>query len=344
MTEKRTPKQNFLGMARGEKPDALFYLGGYNPFSYGEGNPIQYLSFAPDIISHAEFFGGKDIWGVNWITAKSGGTNPEHGNYILPDISKWRDYIKAPDLSKIDWKAMAEKELEENYAMGVSPEDTVIGLWLHDGYVAQLTNFMGFEDALVALYESPEDVFDLFTYMNEFYCKLFDTIIPYYKPDTLHLFDTFAGASPFYSVDVYQELVLPFHMKEAEIAHKYGLPLEMHCAGKSAAFIDAMEPLGINYWIGADPINDLQEVMKKHPSLVMSGGWKQTSDILKEDCPEEVFKQSIRDVIDLYAPTGRFAWFDNIMAGEDNAEDAAKKNQWLWEVLDTYGRNVIANA
>ena len=334
----RTPKQNYLGMAKGEKPDDLVFLGGYNPLIYGEGNLVQYVLYGPEPFVSYDF-GGKDVWVVNWIAEESGGAQPEYGVHVLTDETKWREQIHPADLSHVDWKRQAEKDLKMNYEYGVDIEKTVMRYWLHCGYVTELTNLMGFSEALMAMFESPEDIYDLFSYMCDYYCDILEKTLPLYKPDTYHMFDTYAGsANAFYSVDMYKKLVLPFHQREADIAHRFQLPIEMHCAGKSADFIDAMEPLGISYWIGAEDVNDIMQVMKKHPGLVMSGAWRQTDQILRKDCSEEVFKQSVKDVIDKYAPTGRFAWFDCVLAGADNKEDADKKNAWLREVLYTYGK------
>lgn len=57
-------------MARGEKPDALVFLGGYNPFNYGTGNIPQYVLYGPSLVTHEQDFGGTDLWGVEWLVEK----------------------------------------------------------------------------------------------------------------------------------------------------------------------------------------------------------------------------------------------------------------------------------
>lgn len=331
----KTPREDYLGMARGEKPDHLFFLGGYNPAIYGEGRPVQYMLYGPAPLTEYDMAGGRDLWGVDWILAESGGAQPDPEQHLIEDIEQWRDSIQIPDFDSYDWEAIAKKDMETNVSYGMDQKNTLKSFWIHSGYVTQLTNMMGFSEAMMALLESPEDVCDLFELMNDFYCKVLDKVIPLYKPDTLHLFDTFAGSNgPFYSVDLYKELVFPFHKKEAEIAGKYGLPVEMHCAGYSEKFLDVfVEPLNVRYWTGAEVCNDIPKVMRDHPQLVMCGAWQQTDKILSESCTEAEFKKSVTDVIDQYYPTGRFAWFDCVLANERNADDAAKKNEWLRQVI-----------
>ena len=38
---------------------------------------------------------------------------PEPGNFILDDITKWRDVIKAPEVPDVDWEAMAKADFEK---------------------------------------------------------------------------------------------------------------------------------------------------------------------------------------------------------------------------------------
>ncbi len=48
-----------------------------------------------------------DLFGVKWVSVPdaSGALLPEPGNFLLKDIRQWRDVVKFPDLSGIDWEA-----------------------------------------------------------------------------------------------------------------------------------------------------------------------------------------------------------------------------------------------
>ena len=76
----------------------------------GEGPPSDML-IEPLIVSeHRVRGGGKDIWGVEYVPTESTGNAliPKTSDFILEDITKWRDVIKAPDLSGIDWRRCAK--------------------------------------------------------------------------------------------------------------------------------------------------------------------------------------------------------------------------------------------
>jgi hypothetical protein len=102
-----TEKENYLRLLRGGQPDWVpMYTFGVMP---GSTEAPCNVMVEPGILS--EFRrnnGGKDIWGVNFIPTRETGNAllPEPGHFILDDITKWRDVIKAPSLEGIDWEAM----------------------------------------------------------------------------------------------------------------------------------------------------------------------------------------------------------------------------------------------
>ena len=109
--------------------------------------------------------GGFDVWGVEYVATKETGymSLPKPGRFILDDICRWRDIIKAPDISHIDWETMAKKDLAQ-----VDRTQTSVTATIHVGYFQQLMNLMGFTEGLCAMLEEPEEVMALFEYMNQF--------------------------------------------------------------------------------------------------------------------------------------------------------------------------------
>ena len=211
---------------RGEQPEWVpVYSFGPMP---GQTRPCTSCMLEPLILSEFRFKGGgKDCWGVTYVPTKEtgGALLPKPDEFILDDIRHWRDVIKAPSLDGVDWEAMAKKQLEGFYAMGVNREDTAIALNLHVGYFQNLMAFMGFTEGLCAMCEEPEEVLALFEYMCDFYTEVTRRIWPYVKPDVLTLMDdTAAWAAPFISREMYHDMVLPFHDRQA----KFGRDAHYH--------------------------------------------------------------------------------------------------------------------
>lgn len=74
--------------------------------------------------------------------------------------------------------------------------------------------------------EEPEEVMALFEYMCDFYTEVTRRIWPYVKPDVLTLMDdTAAWAAPFISREMYHDMVLPFHDRQAKFGRMQESPL-----------------------------------------------------------------------------------------------------------------------
>ena len=160
-----TEKENLLMALRGEVPEwvprNMYPSPGHPPASAGCGPSFLNARRTPP--------GGFDIWGVEFVTTKDTGgmAIPKPGRFILDDITKWRDVIKAPDISDIDWETMAKKDLAR-----IDRNQTAVSAMVHVGYFQSLCNFMGFNEGLMAMIEEPEEVYELFEYMSSFWVQI----------------------------------------------------------------------------------------------------------------------------------------------------------------------------
>ena len=111
----------------------------------------------------------------------------------------------------------------------------------------------------------------------------------------------------------------------------------MHNCGRCEDFIEDWFDFGVSAWNPAQPSNNLKAIKRKIPEipLALCGCWDAYGELADPNCSEEVFKDSIIKTIDAYAPGGGFAWGNNVL-GFDEA--AKRKNRWISEVMDTYGR------
>ena len=330
-----TEKENFMKLMRGECPEWIptytfgKILGDPNVPATAKIGPGLLFDFRKDP-------NGTDYWGVRYVSNEEGNfaSIPKPNDFILDDITKWRDVIHAPSLEGIDWEAMAKRDIENS---GINPEETAVIFHLHVGYFQNLMAFMGFTEGLCAMYEEPEEVKALFEYMSDFYVDVAERCIDYYHPDIFSVTDdTATKQNPFVSVDMYRELLKPFYIKQANVAMKRGIPIEMHNCGRCEDFIEDWFDFGVSAWNPAQPSNNLTAIKEKYGnSLALCGCWDAYGELADPNCSEEVFKDSIIKTIDAYAPGGGFAWGNNVL-GFDEA--AKRKNRWISEVMDTYGR------
>ena len=147
-------------------------------------------------------------------------------------------------------------------------------------------------------------------YLCDFYMKVGQRCIDYYKPDIVCVTDdTAAWKNPFFSVEMYRELFKPYHARQAAMGTDRGLPVEMHNCGRCEDFIDDWRDFGVVMWNPAQTSNDLPAVKKKYGrGLVICGGWDIVGDLQNPDVSEETVKESVYKAIDTYAPGGGYAF------------------------------------
>ena len=324
-------------LLRGEQPE---WVPRYTFFPDPDGRPVPTLMVMPGFLAGNMMTPGpvKDIWGVTYVPVTEAGNAklPEPNNFILKDIRKWRDVIKAPDISGIDWEAMAKKDLER---LGIDRNETVLSFGLHVGYFQNLMAFMGFSEGLCAMYEEPEEVAALMEYLCDFYTEVGNRCIDYYKPDIVNICDdTAAWRSPFISPEMYRELIKPYAARQAAVGTDRGLPIEMHDCGRCEDFIDDWRDFGVVIWNPAQTSNDLAAIKRKYGnSLVICGGWDIVGALASPDVTEETVRESVRASMDAYAAGGGYA-FCGMFLGPAGDEKTARKNKWLIEAADSYGR------
>jgi hypothetical protein len=339
-----TPKENYLMCLRGEQPEWVpwYTMGAFPGWKWELPSQI----FEPPILGeHRMRGGGKDLWGVNYVATDSAemALIPDH-NFILPldDLPRWRDIIKAPDFSDVDWEQEVKKHFD---LIPIDRKNTGVAFALHFGYFQHLASFMGFSDAMIAMAEEPDLVKELLNYLSDFYISVVDKTIDRYNPDTLCLMDdTASWNAPFISVAMYEEFVLPHHAKFTKYGIERGLPMTMHNCGKAESFLDLLISIGITAWDPAQTSNDLVGIKQKYGnSLVLMGGWDGREHLDKplqspehpDGVTEEEIRQSVRDSIDALAAGGGYCWLGNFLTAVGDTENP-KKNEILNDEAESY--------
>ncbi len=323
---KLTEKENLLRLLETGYPE---YLPEYDFYGWGAGTTMFQDKKSPDGYILDEF-------GVEMTTSESsmGGFMPVPGRIFLKDIRKWRDVVKLPDLSGIDWERQAKKDME-GHDWVTKP------VILHNlGYFMLLMNMMGFVDGLCAMEEEPEEVYALFDHVSGYFLEKEKALLKYYHGDIYELADdTAAMQFPFISQETYRKLVKPFAKREADLALNAGLKIGMHDCGKCESFIDDWLDIGVSLWEPAQVGNDLLAVQKKyHGRLTFAGGWDNQGAISFPDTPDEELAQAVRDYIDRYAPGGGFAFMAHVV-GNERQDVFKRKTALVHQVYLDYGRD-----
>lgn len=320
-------KENYKMLLRGEVPE---FIPRYRMMEWMVMPSLFMDLKSPDGYKMDEF-------GVELTTtsASMGAHMPVPGRVLLKDIRKWRDVIKSPDISDVDWAALAEKDLAKK-----DPANNPVVISA-GGYFMTLMNFMTFTEGLCAMYEEPEEVYALFEYLSEYYLEKQRALTKYYNPDVYCIADdTAAWQFPFISEKMYRELVYPFHRKHAEMALDDGLFVTMHDCGKCETFIDDWVEMGVSAWEPAQVSNDLVAIKKKYGRrLAIMGGWDNTGRIsFADQVTDEELREALYRYVDTLAPNAGFA-FLAMMNGSQEDEEVKRKSAIIEDVYQNYAKS-----
>lgn len=333
-----TPKENFMAVATGKIPQSIlcYNMGmrspaGNEPTRMIGPNLFQDTSHGPN--------GGKDIWGVTYVTNEETGyaSIPEPNHFILDDITRWRDVVKAPEIPDVDWEAMAKAGYEK---AEINRDTSAVMCSAGLMPFQQLIAFMGFTEGLCALYEEPEEVKALLEYLCDFYMPIIENTLDYYKPDVFYMLDDTASKyNPFFSKAIYEDIFNPIYHRMAKPAIDRGLPIVFHNCGRCEDFLDYMVDFGVKMWDPAQTENNLDAVKKKYGrNLGIVGGWEPGMFANWPNVPDDVIAESVRSTIDRYAADGGYMFICGILARPGDTE-SARLRTLVRSVASEYGKN-----
>ncbi len=227
-------------------------------------------------------------WGATLRDWKHAASAPEFINFTIVDRESW-EKAKArmvPSKNRINWKY-----LQDNYAQWRKKGRWIqAGLWF--GFDVTHSWIVGTERLLFALIEDPEWCQEIFSHELETQLALLDMVWEAgYEFDSISWPDDMGyKGTQFFSINMYRELVKPFHKRAIEWAHTKGVKAHLHSCGDVNPFIpeligiglDALNPLEVK--AGMDPI----QIKKKYgENIVLHGGinavlWDQTDKIKSE--------------------------------------------------------------
>lgn len=329
-----TEKENFLRILNGEEPAWVpKYTFGKVP---GSDIDTANVRVEPSIINeHRIRGGGLDFWGVEYITTKeSGGAIiSKTWDFILDDITRWRDVIKAPSFEGVDWEMMVKKDLE---ATGLNRQNSALTYRTHIGYFQTLVSFLGFENCLMALYEEPDVVLELLDYICGVYEFVTEKTIDLYKPDIINITDDTATVrGPFMSHEMYRKFFLPCYDRLAKYGRDRGMVITFHNCGKCETFLDDMISIGVKGWDPAQTCNDLASIKQKYAGkLTIIGGWDARGHLLDDDVTDDEIRQSVIDTFNLLAPGGGYAWSGGFWGADPYDPIIKRKNKVLHSTVD----------
>ncbi|MDR1734827.1 MAG: hypothetical protein LBR73_08120 [Oscillospiraceae bacterium] len=232
-------------------------------------------------------------WGVTMRNWKHNTSTPEMLDFRVKTPADWEEAKSrmTPSDDRIPWES-----LKRNYPKWRNEGSWIIGnFWF--GFDVTHSWFIGTEQLLMAMLDEPEWVMDMFEHELNTDIALMNKIWDAgYTFDELHWPDDMGfKQNQFFSLQMYRDMLKPFHKRAVDWAHNHGIPARLHSCGDIRPFVpdlveigfDGLNPLEVK--AGMDPIALKQTFGDK---LVLHGG----INAVLWDKPEEIITAIERDL------------------------------------------------
>lgn len=238
-----TQRENFLRTINFDNPEWM-------PF----GPDVLEVVFPTDVVKERPSFAegtGYDWFGVYWQlmldeNPAANGFSYVPGRELLQDISDWKNVIKFPDISNLNW----DKADEIGNAFDKKNKFSVL-MW-ESGPWERIISFMGHENALLTPYLDPDALKELMQAITDYKIELVEPMVKHFKPDMICLLEDLSHhRSPFFSKDMYKEFIQPYSMQIAKAIKDSGVYFMYHSCGN-------VVPL-------------MEEILKMEPAMMLLG-------------------------------------------------------------------------
>ena len=317
-----TIRDNYLMAAKGGKP---YWVPSFTD---------DCNMFFPDYWFWEDPETGTDFFNIKW-TANDAGRMPLEGWHAMEHISQWRETVKFPDPSKLDWEGMTARAK----TMG-SPDKVNVGMLNTSGIFLIPVNMLGWVEALCAIHEDPEELEAFICAITDFLCETMKYMGKYFHPDIVCTGDDVASANgPFLSKEVWDGMYRPYFRRLCDAIHSEGALAEFHCCGNCGWMIEEFLNVGADICQLPEPNKSLLEDKRRFGArLVITGGWDRHGPGSMPDASEEAVRRSVRDGIDTWGRDGALIFWDGGIVG--SGEDANNKRRWVADELKKYGSTV----
>lgn len=267
---------------------------------------------------------GKDYFGVEWTYEPHiHAPMPTPGKIHFDDIADWRDHVKLPDLEAIDWEKQADIDVHTDFqafvmGAGIVPfkdgssvydTDKLRVCMILNGPFERLHSYMGFENALMALAEDPDECSAYFETLFNWKVEYIRKIRQYYDMDVINFHDDYGAADRmFMNPELWRQIVKPHLKKLVDACHEMGFIYQHHSCGYVEPILEDMAEIGVDAIDTLQACNThLAEIKKKlGDRLTFCGGFDNQHVLDVPGVSPEAVKKEYRRVIDSLAPGGSY--------------------------------------
>lgn len=284
-------RENFLRAMRHEKPMWM-------PFHLHDSQIVASIG-GVDGLARVDA-DGEDWFGVQYKYEPAQKTAMPSGVLLDADtIGDWRDIVKFPDLSQVDWEA---EKAARNF---VRDEGRALGIRLQNGMFERSHFLLGFEGALVALMTDPDEMGALFDRVADYKIELFNAMQDHYDFDYVIFHDDYGEEKDaFFSRDVFRDLLYAPLKKIVDAVHARGCLFMMHSCGKIGRFFADFVEMGVDA-VEIQPINDIAALLDQYGDKITIRTLTDPYCVNDPDISEAELRARAREVVDQFGAQAR---------------------------------------
>ena len=325
-----------------------------------DGKPDRFVNqfecfpmiFTPQsIVNPRPEYGGEEIvnaWGVTQAWPEgTPGAFPVHtpDKLLIQDIEHWQDYVKRAPASGFPDELWG---ITMGMASGIDRENQYVAPFIAPGIFEQCHHFCEIQNAMIYLYEYPDEMHDLIKFLTDWELEVAEDICSHLHPDAIfHHDDWGSQQSTFMSPAMFEDFYMDAYKQVYGYYHDHGVELIVHHSDSYAAtLVPDMIEMGIDIWQGAMSTNNIPELVEKYKGqiTIMSGidsAWVDKPDWSREICEKEVKKlcdqyAEPNGIIPCISQGGPMSTYVEVYG--ITCEELAKYNQERFGVSSNYNR------
>lgn len=250
----------------------------------------------------------KDRWGtvIEW-PADAPGSMPSvtQENKVIKDITRWRDYVHAPDIiancsDDAAWEPFRARAREN------AGDTKLVAGFIPTGIFEQCHCLMPFQEVLTNLYDHPQEMHELIRYIADYRLRYVKLMIDKLQPDAIFAHDDWGTKDTlFMKPDMWREFFKEPYREYYEYIRSRGVIAIHHGDSYLSPIVEDMAEIGIQVWQGTLPENNIPELQERLKGrMVLMGGIGASID--RADAGEEEVRSYVRDALERYCPGGHF--------------------------------------
>lgn len=267
------------------------------PERFPKDGTVQ-LSFVPGEHS-MEPQGGLDWFGVFWKREADGTQVVPPGQTRIESMEDWRSVM--PNVHEDEVKSWGEKT-----SAGYDRENCVQIVGIQSGHFERMQSLVGFEDALTAFYEYPDETKEYMRAMTDYKIELFRQIKKYYNPDIVSPHDDWgANKNMFFSPAIWREFIKPELKRLVDATHEMGMLYEQHTCGYITQIFGDMVECGVDM-AEIQAVNDLAAIKKDYGNAIILRGCFNGQKLGAPGITVDEARAEVRRTLDIVAKDGGF--------------------------------------